>query len=574
MSRSLERSQKAKTVGAEEISWCTDETAYPPGEASLRILDTPAEERFDRLTRLVCRCLNVSFSLITVLTPDRQWFKSAQGTLLSETPVEISFCVHTLRAGNPLVFEDLTLHPQHCDNPVVCGAPFVKFYAGIPIKGPRGDWVGTLCVLHDTPRQLSEGEFSTFHDFARCVEREVALSAWSQSEQKVLEQASHDLRGSLVDSETRCWSSSAILDILVAESERSRLHQRPLLSLVLRTDLAEPSMARKKAECLRQALSSYQSLGRLGPDSFLLVMPELSYDAGERFSQALKPLVDGDLYSLSLPPTLKTKDDIQRYLHTWVEGSEQRAELGNGLRPSIEARSFGPFELFTQGRAISGKRFRTNKTKLLLAYLLNSPRTKINNEVVQTEFWPDSPGDLARNSFRAALSSLRSVLREGRKGNPFLREGNWTKLTPGWEVWSDVQEFERLRESLDEVDLSQAMELVRGEYLEGEYEDWVFQRRENLSQAYLDAAHRLAQQAFSRGDFARSAQVLEKALESAPDRQDLLALLFRSWLRLGRFTDVTRRYDEVLKQLDLDFGVEPSLELTELHQRAKLGLNV
>lgn len=68
-----------------------DESACRLGETSLGLLDTPAEERFDRLTRLVCSCLRVSFALLTVLTPDRQWFKSTRGVLLSQTPLEQAF---------------------------------------------------------------------------------------------------------------------------------------------------------------------------------------------------------------------------------------------------------------------------------------------------------------------------------------------------------------------------------------------------------------------------------------------------------------------------------------------------
>jgi DNA-binding SARP family transcriptional activator len=173
---------------------------------------------------------------------------------------------------------------------------------------------------------------------------------------------------------------------------------------------------------------------------------------------------------------------------------------------------------------------------------------------------------------RGALSTLRSLLRDGAEGDLLGRDGSWVRLAPTGDLWCDLHEFERLRGSQDEREMSLALELVRGPYLDGDYEDWVLRRRDGLTEAILETAGRLAHQTFARGDFARTAQVLEQALALAPDRQDLSALLFRSWLRLGRPEAVRKKYEELSAELKRDYNAEPSIELIELYHRAELGL--
>jgi DNA-binding SARP family transcriptional activator/GAF domain-containing protein len=556
-----------------------DEAACRLGETSLRLLDTPAEERFDRLTRLVRSCLRVPFSLLTVLTPDRQWFKSAQGTLLSETPVEVSFCVQALRSGRTLVLDNLTSHPDHCQNPVVCGPPNLRFYAGVPLRAPNGEWVGTLCALDDRTRQVTPEELEALQDLAKVAETEISMTTWTSSEQSVLEQSERSLRGSLVDQETSAWSQPAILDIALRENERGLLHQRPLNVVLLKTDMGEPAQARQKAETLRRSLASYQSLGRLSGDEFLVVLPELSISACGELAQMLRASVEGKACVLPLKGSFTHRDALRDHLAAqFIQAGSEDVSVRSTASEGLSARCFGPFELNKGGDGpVAASRFRTSKTRLLLAYLLGCPGRKASAELLIEEFWPNC-GDMesGRNSLRGALSTIRSLLRqEGTKRegeDPILRDGNFVALAPSLEISTDLDSFSQLCQSGNETVLKQALELYRGPYLEGDYEDWVLRRRDSYAEVYLETGKRLAQQAFARGDFSSSAQAVELALASAPERQDLVALLFRSWLKMGRPEAVNKRYKELECELRRDYGVEPSIELLELYHRAELGL--
>lgn len=141
---------------------------------SLNILDTSAEERFDRLTRLAKRLFGVQIALISLVDANRQWFKSCQGLDVTETPREVSFCGHAILSNNIMVIPDALLDERFHDNPLVVDDPKIRFYAGCPLTEPNGSNLGTFCVIDQKPRDLDEGERELLRDLARMAEREIA----------------------------------------------------------------------------------------------------------------------------------------------------------------------------------------------------------------------------------------------------------------------------------------------------------------------------------------------------------------------------------------------------------------
>ena len=141
---------------------------------TLEILDTEAEERFDRLTRLAQGLFKVPISLVSLVESDRQWFKSRQGLDACETPREVSFCAHAVYSRKPLVVPNALEDERFADNPLVTGPPHIRFYAGAPVAVPSGEVVGTLCVIDREPRELSEQQMTQLRDLADAVEAELA----------------------------------------------------------------------------------------------------------------------------------------------------------------------------------------------------------------------------------------------------------------------------------------------------------------------------------------------------------------------------------------------------------------
>ena len=130
----------------------------PPDEedrlAALRrfeILDTAPDPAFDRLTEQAISIFGVRFALLSFVDRSRVWFKSAQGVRPREAPRNIAFCAHTILGVDPMVVRDLSRDVRFTANPLVTGAPALRFYAGVPIRSRSGHNVGTFCILDTLP---------------------------------------------------------------------------------------------------------------------------------------------------------------------------------------------------------------------------------------------------------------------------------------------------------------------------------------------------------------------------------------------------------------------------------------
>jgi len=150
---------------------------------ALRILDTPADDRFDRLTRLARRVLRVPIALISLVDGERQWFKSRVGLDIRETPRTASFCAHAICRPGLMLVRDATDDPRFRDNPLVTGSPWIRFYAGHPVHGPGGWAIGTLCVMDHRPRDMSEADLQALTDLANIAEDQFVVMALASTDE-------------------------------------------------------------------------------------------------------------------------------------------------------------------------------------------------------------------------------------------------------------------------------------------------------------------------------------------------------------------------------------------------------
>lgn len=156
------------------------EALIPPGDPervaalhALGVLDTPPEERFDRISRLVAHLFDTPIAFVSLMDVNRQWFKSCIGLEGSETSRAQSFCAHAM-TGVPLVVSDATRDPRFSDNPTVTGPPHFRSYVGHPLHSPGGHVVGTLCVMDRVPRMWEAGTLALLGDVAKWAETELA----------------------------------------------------------------------------------------------------------------------------------------------------------------------------------------------------------------------------------------------------------------------------------------------------------------------------------------------------------------------------------------------------------------
>lgn len=150
---------------------------------SLAILDTPPEERFDRVTRMAKRLFGVPIAVVSFVDENRQWFKSCFGLDVIETDRRISFCGHAIVNDGALVVNDATKDERFFDNPLVTDDPHIRFYAGQPLRTQGGQGMGTLCIIDRVPREFGADDMAMLADLAAIVEHEMMAVQLSISDE-------------------------------------------------------------------------------------------------------------------------------------------------------------------------------------------------------------------------------------------------------------------------------------------------------------------------------------------------------------------------------------------------------
>lgn len=144
----------------------------------LGLLDTLPEPAFDALVDEAADCFATPIALVSLLDADRQWFKARRGLDAVETPRGVAFCNHTIRGAGPLVVPDATRDPRFANNPLVTGAPGIRFYAGAPVLAPDGARIGSICVIDSAPRpSLRARQRLSLERLATRVSAEIARRA-------------------------------------------------------------------------------------------------------------------------------------------------------------------------------------------------------------------------------------------------------------------------------------------------------------------------------------------------------------------------------------------------------------
>ncbi|HHP7245113.1 MAG TPA: ATP-binding protein, partial [Elainellaceae cyanobacterium] len=142
---------------------------------SYHILDTERELVYDDLTSLASRICNTPISLVSLVDNQRQWNKSNVGLDATEMSRDIAFCAHAILDKHVLIIPDTTQDSRFADNPLVTGAPHIRFYAGAPLITPDGFTLGTLCVIDIVPRNLTSEQIHTLQVLSRQVVSQLEL---------------------------------------------------------------------------------------------------------------------------------------------------------------------------------------------------------------------------------------------------------------------------------------------------------------------------------------------------------------------------------------------------------------
>ncbi|HZH09760.1 MAG TPA: PAS-domain containing protein [Microvirga sp.] len=237
-----------------------------------RLRDISREPAFDRLASMAADIVGTSIGLVTIIEADAQCFAGASGMEVANTPRSEAFCAFTILTDQIMVVPDALLDPRFCDHPAVIGAPFIRFYAGAPLK-VAGRRIGSLCVVDTHPRNLTEDDERRLKSFA-----ELGNTLIESRLERLLKTESEERLGNLIeampvalavyDSQDRLMNANALYaqtffasdpgDLPIGASLREVLDRMEASGLSVRIDGGEGDWKQQRIELRRRGVQTYE----------------------------------------------------------------------------------------------------------------------------------------------------------------------------------------------------------------------------------------------------------------------------------------------------------------------------
>lgn len=269
----------------------------------LGILYTPLEDRFDKITRTLCRMFYMPIAYVSLIDSETQWIKSVQGLDLIDTPRNSSICAHTLLADECIICEDLTQDVRFKDNPFVTSGLKLRFYAGFALKS-RGHNIGTLCMIDDKPRKFNNEDIATMRDITSWAQTEVNLTQLSEVQIQLITELDQAQIDAKIDGLTNLWNQAEIKGILTRAHHRHLIKEKPYTLMMIDIDnfkaindnYGHPfgdQIIQSVADSLRTSLRPSDAIGRYGGDEFLVILENCPHRRAEELGQRLLNHIHG-----------------------------------------------------------------------------------------------------------------------------------------------------------------------------------------------------------------------------------------------------------------------------------------
>ena len=174
-----------------------DDSAEQQRLASLKrfgVFETPAERSFDDLAALAAQLCSTPIAMVCFVGEERQAFKAHVGLDLDGTSRDVSFCAHAIQQHDLFVINDASADPRFASNPLVVGAPQIRFYAGAPLVTSDGQALGTVCVIDRVPRELDSSQREGLQALARQAVSQLELRLALSTKPSAARRAEHLLR--------------------------------------------------------------------------------------------------------------------------------------------------------------------------------------------------------------------------------------------------------------------------------------------------------------------------------------------------------------------------------------------
>jgi predicted ATPase/DNA-binding SARP family transcriptional activator len=238
------------------------------------------------------------------------------------------------------------------------------------------------------------------------------------------------------------------------------------------------------------------------------------------------------------------------------------------MDPACRIEMLGWLRVLQGDRVVS--RFHTRMTGGLLAYLAYYQQRSHSRGALVELFWPEREPLSGRRSLRRALTWLRRQLEPPGvpPGAIILADRAAVQLNPD-ACTTDVALFEAALQAADQAaadaekvrHLSEAVELYRGEFLPGYFEEWVLQERQYLAEEFCLTLEQLTALLEEQGDYSRALRWARRLVVADPLREEGHFRLIRLLVAVGQPAAALRQYEELERLLELALMAEPSAEI-------------
>lgn len=282
------------------------------------VLDSDTDAAYDNIVRMAALACGTPIALISFVDSDRQWFKASIGLDVKETPRSQSFCAHAiLEPSEILTVCDTMEDDRFADNPLVTDAPYIRFYAGVPLVSPGGDGLGTLCVIDQVPhpdgvaqpellsmlsRQVSMllAQGQRLHDLEQRLDQQQNGYERLQNAYAELQRTNLALEmESTTDALTGIANRRSFDTTLAAECERALRNNQPLSVLMIDVDhfknfndtyghLAGDQILSTLAVMLQFTSRAFEHVARYGGEEFAMILPNTTAAVARRVAERVR----------------------------------------------------------------------------------------------------------------------------------------------------------------------------------------------------------------------------------------------------------------------------------------------
>lgn len=290
---------------------------------SLDVLETPAKDRFERLTRLAKHMFDLPMAYVTLAADNPQWFQSSTGFNADPENMDSSFCSHTIHSSSTFLVPDASKDKRFAKHPLVIGEPYIRFYIGRSLRHHDNTKLGTLCMVDTKPRQMSKQDLLALDDLAELAEHELIASVLASID---------DLTG-LSNRRGFITLSKNILNVCARQNAPATIVLLDLNQFKAINDKfghTEGDRALIKfSRYMKNTFRDSDILGRIGGDEFAVLLTHATVDYANEIIERLRQDVarateiDSRGYDINFSVGIASIDDKQQSIEDLLDYADE-----------------------------------------------------------------------------------------------------------------------------------------------------------------------------------------------------------------------------------------------------------